>query len=185
MSSLASVETPDRSWFEEGLAYDNARLPQALMLAGHDLGDPTMVETGLRSLEWLADLQTGRDGVVSLVGHEGWSVAEETRTVFDQQPVEAAAMVEACATAYRITQDAKWFDLAKHFHLWFLGNNAMGLPLRDSSTGGCADGLQGSGVNFNQGAESTLALLSSSLTIRELYRRAVETSTTLERDAVA
>ncbi len=172
-------------WPEPVLTYDNARLPQALMLAGQDLEDAAMVSRGLESLQWLAELQTGRDGVVSLVSHEGWTADASRRAIFDQQPLEAAAMVEACATAYRITHDAKWFDLAKHFHLWFLGNNATGLPLRDSSTGGCADGLQNGGVNFNQGAESTLALISSSLTIRELYRRAVETSTVLERDAVA
>jgi len=172
-------------WPEPVLTYDNARLPQALLLAGHDLGDPEMIEIGLKCLDWLAELQTGRDGVVSLVGHEGWTAVEHTRTIFDQQPVEATAMVEACASAYRITHEAKWFDLAKHFHLWFLGNNAMGLPLRDPSTGGCADGLQAGGVNFNQGAESTLALLQSSLTIRDLYKRAVESSTSIERESVA
>ena len=172
-------------WPEPILTYDNARLPQALMLAGQDLGDQQMIATGLRCLDWLAELQIGRDGVVGLVSHEGWTAGAAPRPIYDQQPVEAAAMVEACATAYRITQDAKWFEWAKQFHLWFLGNNAMSLPLRDASTGGCADGLQAGGVNFNQGAESTLALLSSSLTIRDLYRRAVESTTSLERDAVA
>jgi hypothetical protein len=177
--------TDNWPWPEGVLTYDNARLPQALLLAGSDLDEPEMIAMGLRALEWLAELQTGRDGVVSLVSHEGWSADAKARTIFDQQPVEAAAMVEACASAYRITHDSKWFDLAKHFHLWFLGNNAMGLPLRDASTGGCADGLQAGGVNFNQGAESTLALLQSSLTIRDLYRHAVESTTHLERDAVA
>jgi hypothetical protein len=172
-------------WPESKLTYDNARLPQALIQAGHDLKDPRMLKRGLQILDWLVELQSDADGVVSLVSHEHWGPDQTSRPLFDQQPVEAAAMVDACATAYRCTGEGRWFDLAKRFYLWFLGNNVLGLPVRDATTGGSSDGLTASGVNFNQGAESTLALLSSSLAIRELYRRAVNLSNQVDQDAVA
>lgn len=185
LSLFDNAIDPAWPWPEPKLTYDNARLPQALIQAGHDLDEPRMLKRGLHVLDWLVDLQTDEDGIVSLVSHVGWTADPSSRALFDQQPVEAAAMVDACALAYRITGQTRWFDLSKRFYLWFLGNNVLGLPVRDSATGGSSDGLQAAGLNFNQGAESTLALLSSSLAIRDLYRRAVDLSSQVDQDAVA
>jgi len=147
-------------WPEAVLTYDNARLPQALILAGQDLGDPEMIEIGVKCLDWLAELQTGRDGVVSLVGHEGWSAAEHSRAIFDQQPVEASAMVEACATG--LPRDARRPVVRPWPSTSTSGSSATtrwACPCATRAPEACADGLQAGGVNFNQGAESTLALL--------------------------
>jgi len=96
-----------------------------------------------------------------------------TRARFDQQPLEVAALIDACDAAYRATRDAEWFDRAKQLYLWFLGGNDLALSLRDPISGGCADGLHATGVNFNQGAESSLALFSSTLCIQRLYGEAM------------
>lgn len=163
------------TWPEPELTYDNARIPQAMILAGARLDRKGLRDIGTRLLHWLSNLQTNPTGAVSLVGNRGWAT-REGRAIFDQQPLEAAAFVEAAADAYRITGDETWFDMAKRFYLWFYGHNDLALPLRDPSTHGCGDGLHAGGVNFNQGAESTLALLSSSLVIRNLYRNAISES---------
>ncbi|HQY89087.1 MAG TPA: glycosyltransferase, partial [Tepidisphaeraceae bacterium] len=170
------LESSPWPWPEPELTYDNARIPQALIVAGARLKNSAMLETGVRMLQWLADLQTNSDGQASLVGNCGWATSEGARAIFDQQPLEAAAFVEAAADAYRITGDEVWFDMSKRFYLWFYGLNDLSLPVRDPVTGGCGDGLHAGGVNFNQGAESTLALLSSALVIRNLYRNAVTES---------
>ena len=112
MSGLAAVETPDWVWFEEGLAYDNARLPQALMLTGMATQTPDYVDAGLRSLRWLMTQQTTPAGHFRPVGTAGFGELRQHPRAFDQQPVEATATIAACLTAWRADGDAEWKALA-------------------------------------------------------------------------
>ncbi len=115
-------------------------------------------------------MQVLDSGRVSLIGNQGWLDRAGKRARFDQQPVEAMALAEACAQAYRVTGDEVWFDRARTFLDWFTGNNDTGASLYDYQTGGCRDGLSADGPNLNQGAESTLAWLIALLTVMELHR---------------
>jgi glycosyltransferase involved in cell wall biosynthesis len=165
-------ENASRSWpwCEDVLTYDNAKLPHALILSGKDDQDREMLDTGLHSLEWLVGLQVTDGGRVSLIGNRGWLDRAGNRARFDQQPVEAMALVEACAEAYRVTREDVWFDRARTFLDWFTGNNDTGASLYDHQTGGCRDGLSADGPNLNQGAESTLAWLIALMTMMDLHR---------------
>lgn len=144
-------------WFEPNATYDNARLSQALLLSGQWMPHPEALEIGLTSLGWLASVQKTRTGHFRPIGCNGFYERDGARADFDQQPVEAQAMVSACLEAFRATQDVSWSREAKRAFEWFLGRNDLGLPLYDSSNGGCGDGLHQDRVNENQGAESTLA----------------------------
>jgi glycosyltransferase involved in cell wall biosynthesis len=153
-------------WFEDTLTYDNARLPQALLLSGRQFADNEMLETGLRSLAWLQNIQTDEAGQhFSAIGNNGWYNRNSEKTQFDQQPIEAAAMVDACLEAFRCTEDPVWTTSAYQCFNWYLGDNDLGLQLYDHSTGGCRDGLEADGMNENQGAESTLCWLTALLAI--------------------
>lgn len=147
-------------WCEDILTYDNARLAQALILAGKWFQDSHMLEQGLKSLSWLLYNQTNKkDGYISLIGNRGWWQRGKEKAQFDQQPVDATALVEACYSAYQVTEDEKWqSDIIRCFE-WFLGKNDLQEPLYDFSTGGCQDGLHPTGVNQNQGGESTVCWL--------------------------
>jgi len=160
----------DWPWCEDTVTYDNAKLPHALILSGHHMADRAMLDCGLHSLEWLVQLQTNELGRISLIGNNGWLTRSGTRARFDQQPIEAMAMVEACADAYRVTRAEIWSDRARQFVEWFLGNNDGQTVIYDPQTGGCRDGLLSAGPNLNQGAESTLAWLISLLTLMDLNR---------------
>jgi len=149
--------TENWPWFEPIATYDNARFCQALMLAGRAMPHPEALETGLKSLRWLASVQKTQAGHFRPIGSNGFYVRDGMRADFDQQPVEAQAMVSACLEAFRATQDAAWAHEARRAFEWFLGRNDLGLPLYDPSTGGCGDGLHSDRVSENQGAESTLA----------------------------
>lgn len=149
----------DWPWFEDIVSYANARLPQALLLSGQELGRADMVDAGLKSLRWLADIQCAKSGHFVPIGNQGFYRRGEAKARFDQQPIEAQAMVSACLEAYRLTDDPGWYQEAQRAFEWFLGRNDLGLPLYDSLTGGCRDGLHPDRVNQNQGAESTLAFL--------------------------
>lgn len=144
-------------WFEPAATYDNARLSQALILSGDWLADKSVVEIGLQSLRWLCAMQKSENGHFRPIGSNGFYEKDGIRAEFDQQPVEAQAMVAACLDAFRATQEHFWFDEAKCAFEWFLGRNDQGLSLYDSYTGGCGDGLHHDRVNANQGAESSLA----------------------------
>ena len=144
-------------WFEPSATYDNARLSQALILSGQWMPNPEALEIGLKSLRWLISIQKTQAGNFRPVGSNGFYQRDGGRADFDQQPVEAQAMVSACLEAFRATQDASWSREAKRAFEWFLGRNDLGMPLYDSSTGGCSDGLHHDRVNENQGAESSLA----------------------------
>ena len=150
--------TEDWPWFEDYATYDNARLCQALILAGQGMrvhGDALAI--GLKSLRWLISVQTTGDGHFRPIGSNGFHTKQGVRADFDQQPVESQAMVAACLEAFRITEDRFWADEAHRAFEWFLGRNDLGLPLYDHATGGCSDGLHHDRVSANQGAESSLA----------------------------
>ena len=149
--------TDDWPWFESGATYDNARLSQALILSGRWMPDSEALEIGLKSLRWLASIQRTQAGHFRPIGSNGFYSKGGARADFDQQPVEAQAMVSACLEAFLNTRDPFWTVEAKRAFEWFLGRNDLGLPLYDSTTGGCGDGLHADRVNANQGAESSLA----------------------------
>ncbi len=156
----------DWCWYEAELTYCNAALPHALLLCGQAIPDTAMTEAGLESLSWLADLQRAKAGYFVPIGSNGFYPQGGERARFDQQPVEAQAMVSACLEAYRITSDNRWRKEARRAFDWFLGRNDLNLPVYDPTTGGCRDGLHPDRVNENQGAESTLAFLQALLELR-------------------
>ncbi|HEY0597793.1 glycosyltransferase family 4 protein, partial [Sphingopyxis sp.] len=143
-------------WFEPVLAYDNARLPQALIVAGRSLGIAQWEAAGLRKLDWLCRVQTADGGHFRAVGSESFGLDGETLP-FDQQPLEAWATVDACAAAFAATGAAIWRDRADAAYRWFLGANDRAVAVASPETGRCCDGLTAQGVNLNVGAESTLA----------------------------
>jgi glycosyltransferase involved in cell wall biosynthesis len=147
-------------WFEKSLSYANARLPQALILAGWRSDNKRMIEVGLESLRWLvAEQHRGDEDIFVPIGSNGFYTVEGEKARFDQQPVEACATISACLTAYRMTGEQQWREEAHRVFCWFLGKNDLQTPLYDESTGGCRDGLHPDRVNMNQGAESTLSFL--------------------------
>ena len=152
---------PDDSWPwpEERLTYANAILPEAMMAIGSGLGDEALLQDGLALLTWLVAHET-RNGHLSVTPVGGWQRGEP-RPGFDQQPIEVAALAEACWRAFQLTGDLVWRTALAMCVTWFLGANDSGLALYDPSTGGGRDGLHIDGVNENQGAESTLAVLAT------------------------
>ena len=170
MACLMAVETPDWIWFEEGLAYDNARLPQALMLTGMATQTPGYVDAGLRSLRWLMTQQTASAGHFRPVGTAGFGEQRQPPRAFDQQPVEATATIAACLTAWRADGDAEWKSIATRVFAWFLGSNDLSVALVDPHTGSCRDGLHPDRANENRGAESVLSYLLGLAEIRQLAR---------------
>lgn len=155
-------------WPEETLTYENALLPHALIVAGRRLSDLRLRSIGLHVLDWLIEVQTTRRGTFTPVGNDGWWMHGGVRNQFDQQPIEATALILAAAAAYESTQDAGYRRSAEAAYAWFLGGNDAGLPVADIVTGGCHDGLSSDQVNENQGAESTLMWLTALETMRRL-----------------
>jgi len=158
--------TPDWLWFEESLTYENARLSQALIVSGEATHDEATCGIGLDSLDWLASKQLSAEGLFSPVGNNGFFTKGTEKADFDQQPVEAAAMVSASLDALRVSKDPRWARCGRSAFDWFLGYNHLRLSLYDASTGGCRDGLHIERVNENQGAESTLSFLTALLELR-------------------
>jgi hypothetical protein len=164
-----SIRLPDWKWFENVLAYGNARLPQALLLVGSACSDNRMVSAGLESLDWLAKAQHCEiNRHFAPIGSQGFHRQDGEKARFDQQPLEAAGAVSACLQAYRVTGDSRWRNEAWSTFNWFLGDNDLQLSLYDSTTGGCRDGLHPDRANENQGAESTLSFLMALLEMRSL-----------------
>jgi glycosyltransferase involved in cell wall biosynthesis len=160
-------------WFERSLAYSNARLSQALILAGWNSKNQRMIDVGCESLQWLVAEQHRDGGQVFVpIGSTGFFAEGKDKARFDQQPVEACATIAACIQAHRATGDGSWLEEAWSAFRWFLGENDLQVPLYDAATGGCRDGLHPDRVNENQGAESTLSFLMALLEMQ-----AVETST--------
>jgi len=163
----------DWPWFEQSLAYANARLSESLLLAGQEMDRPDMVAAGIESLEWLYRIQIAEQGHFSPIANTGWRRGEP-RARFDQQPIEAQSTLDACTQAHRVTGDLLWRERVGVVFDWFLGRNDFGRAVYDYSTAGCHDGLHHEGVNANEGAESTLAFLGSLLALRGMEPIAVE-----------
>ncbi|MFS2110361.1 glycosyltransferase [Sphingomonas sp. Sphisp140] len=175
---------PEWSWFEIVLAYDNARLPEALLRAGMALGRSEFTSVGLETLEWIVGQQTSPEGRFRAVGTESFGREYAAPLQFDQQPLEAQATVEACVTAYEATGERRWVEEAMRAYRWYLGANDLELPLASAQDGGCFDGLMPHGLNRNQGAESILALQLANCAISALSNATGTVATPL-RAAVA
>jgi hypothetical protein len=162
---------PEWPWPEPVLTYENAIVPRALIAAGSRLGAPALLALGCSVLDWLIDVQAGESGQFSPIGNRDWWRRGAERGRFDQQPIEAAAMVSAAAAAFRATGRRRYLDAAELAYGWFLGDNDLGVAMADPIRGACYDGLTPTGQNRNQGAESTLMWLTALEQMRELRRR--------------
>ena len=169
---LAEARRPEWEWFEIVLAYDNARLPEALIRAGMALKREDLRKCGIETLDWIVARQTSPEGRFRAVGTESFGRAYADPLPFDQQPLEAQATIDACVTAFEATGDNRWVDEATRAYRWYLGQNDLDLPLATAQDGGCFDGLMPTGLNRNQGAESILALQLASCAISGLSMRA-------------
>jgi glycosyltransferase involved in cell wall biosynthesis len=158
--------SPEWRWFERIATYDNAKLSHAMILSGYWTSQGETLEIGLQSLKWLLDAQTSPDGHFSPIGCHGFWPKGGERARFDQQPLEAHAMISACLEAFFVTRDESWRKAAHRCFEWFLGRNDLGQPLYDHTTGGCRDALLQDHLNQNQGAESSLAYYLSWVEIR-------------------
>ncbi|MCJ7728477.1 MAG: hypothetical protein MUO27_01130 [Sedimentisphaerales bacterium] len=157
---------PDWPWFEDVLTYDNAMLPCALFTAATTLNEKKYLKVAQKTCEFLlANTFTGDH--FSFVGCQGWFPRGGQKAQFDQQPIEAAGTILMLKAAYETTKDKKFLSLQRKAFNWFLGENDLGIPLYDSETKGCGDGLGTGGVNLNQGAESTVSFLLSRLLMEE------------------
>ena len=175
LDSYLAHRSTDWKWYENELAYSNARLPQALIQAGTRSANDAMVSAGLEALDWLAAVQRCETkGHFVPIGSHGFYSKKTEKARFDQQPVEACAAVSAFLQAYRTTGKGRWRKEAWTAFNWFLGDNDLQVALYDPTTGGCRDGLHPDRANENQGAESTLSFLMALLEMRKLE----ETDTT-------
>jgi len=163
-----SYASEDWHWLENSLNYANGKLPHALILSGQWMQRNDMTDMGLKTLKWLLSIQTENEHFVP-IGNAGWYKKDGAKARFDQQPIEANAMIEACVEAFNVTRDKMWIDNAVMCFNWFLGLNDLNMPLYDPKTGGCRDGLMADGINQNEGAESSLAWLLSLMTLHKLY----------------
>lgn len=173
-------------WPERRLAYANSLLPEGLVAAGVALDDPRLRDEGLALLDWLVAVES-RHGHFSFTPVGGWAPGEP-RPGFDQQPIEAGSMAEACLRAFRVTGDERWAGEVGRAAAWFLGANDAGASLLDPESGGCRDGLERNGTNENEGAESTLALIAAfqaARTAEEAQAAARSAPTTSEATTVA
>jgi hypothetical protein len=167
--------TGDWPWWEDQLTWGNAKLPHAMLICGASLSRDDMVEAALTALRWLLEVQTGEAGRLSIIGNRGWFRRGGERARFDQQPIEAKGLVQACLAAAYLTREAFWTKQAVRCFEWFRGGNDLGAVMYNEETGGCYDGLAEDGAAANQGAESTLAYLLSVLELHA-YARAQRAS---------
>ena len=167
LSLYKANASPDWLWFEDVVSYDNARLPHALIMTGRWAKQRDLLDIGLGTLRWLAEHQVAPEGHFRPIGSNGFWKRGAQAASFDQQPIEAHAMICACLEAHEATGDRYWLTHANKAFEWFQGGNDLGLPLYDAQSGGWRDGLHIDRVNQNQGAESTLAFL---LSLAEMRR---------------
>jgi glycosyltransferase involved in cell wall biosynthesis len=170
MGLFSATESKDWVWFEDLLAYDNARLSQALIQTGVTTQTRPYIEVGLRSLGWLVSLQTTSSGYFRPVGTRSFGRLRRKPEAFDQQPVEASATISACLAAWRADGGTEWPAGATRAFGWFLGENDLKTTLIGPDTGGCLDGLHPDRPNENKGAESVLSYLFGLVEIREFMR---------------
>jgi hypothetical protein len=159
-------------WPDPVLSYENALVAHALITAGRRLGDAELSRLGIRTLDWLIEVQTAPDGHLTPVGNAGWWSRGDGRARFDQQPIEAATILAAAEAAWHATGRDKYLATAEAAYGWFLGRNDVGVPVAEPDRGGCCDGLTETGVNPNQGAESTLMWLTALERMRDLREAA-------------
>ena len=181
---LRTVRRDAWTWFEPVLAYDNARLPEALLLASTVLGRTDMRQDALEALDWLRRQQTAPEGHFRPVGTQSFGAAFQPPRAFDQQPLEAWATIDACTLAFAQDGDRQWRDHAEAAFAWYLGANDLGVRIA-SPDGGCYDGLQVDRVNLNQGAESILAYQFAALAIARLRNKAAALDTNEQRPVAA
>lgn len=184
LSHFKANMAEDWPWCERLVSYNNGRVPHALILSGQWTQSGEMIEIGLKCLRWLLRIQTGNHGQMSFIGNNGWYPKGEEKAHFDQQPIEALALADACIEAFNCTRDEEWLKEARRVFKWFLGGNDLRTPVYDFKTGGCRDGLHPGGVSQNQGAESLLAWLISLLRMYRLKgeRTFSETSKQIEEE---
>ena len=166
LCSAFNASGPEWPWPEAVVTYENALLCQALIEGGACLGDPAMAASGVAALRWLLEAQVAEAGYLVLVGNRGWWPRGGRPAHYDQQPIDAAVLVEACAAAWRITGDPTWVAEMERCYAWFEGWNSAGIAVSDPARGSSGDGLSAVGVNANQGAESTLAWLTATEIVR-------------------
>jgi hypothetical protein len=144
---------------------------RAMITGGKRLGAAEMVRVGCRVLDWLIEAQTADDAHLTTIGNQGWWPRDGMRARFDQQPIEATALVLAAEAAWEATHADRYRRAAEAAYAWFLGRNDLGLAIADPLEGGCRDGLTPAGVNHNQGAESTLMWLTALEHVRGMRGR--------------
>jgi glycosyltransferase involved in cell wall biosynthesis len=184
-AQLDAARRPDWDWYEEVLAYDNARMPEALMRAGKRLSDAALVADGLATMAWLDAIQTNAEGQFRAVGTDSFGRLREQPLPFDQQPVEGWATIDAARVAHDLTGDQRWIDTAHRAYAWYVGSNDLGLPLGSPTDGGCFDGLMSDRVNLNQGAESVLAFQFACCAMLEMAGKAGRNGSLLKAGSVA
>lgn len=174
----------DISWPWPGgvVTYENELPTQALLVAGHRLDRPDMIQAGLRVLDWLIEAQTNADGHLSSVGNQGWWPRGGVAARYDQQPISATTLLLAAETAFDKTGAPHYRDAVESAYSWFLGRNDVLTPVAEPANGACNDGIGPAGVSRNQGAESTLMWLIALEHVRGLRARTVRTDR-LPRDA--
>jgi glycosyltransferase involved in cell wall biosynthesis len=170
LSLLSTAETDNWEWFEESLSYENARLPQALIVTGIATGVPSYLAAGLRTLKWLMGLQTSPEGFFRPVGSQSFGMERSAPCQFDQQPLEATATISACRAAWRVESSLRWRTDALRAFGWFLGSNDLSICMADVENGSCSDGLHPDRANQNRGGESVVSWLLALVEIRALYR---------------
>jgi uncharacterized protein YyaL (SSP411 family) len=163
---------PGWDWVLPELTYANAALPEALFRGHQLLGDEQYLTTAERAMDFLVEKTSIRD-TLAVVGNREWLQPDGNATParYDQQPIEAGLLVEACWAGYESTGEAKYLRYAQQALEWFFGRNLAGLSLYDPETGGCFDALMEGGVNQNRGAESTVCLLLARLVMAEARRQ--------------
>jgi len=167
--------TEDWPWCEDVVTYDNARLPQALIAYHRSFEDEKMLRQGMSSLQWLLDVQTDAvHGHLSLIGNGGWFTRGGKKAGFDQQPLDATALIDACHEALLATDDTRWRRAMEQCFAWFLGSNDLQESLYNFTTGGCHDGLHPTRINQNQGGESTICWLLALHCMYEIAHKAAK-----------
>jgi len=159
-------------WPEERLTYANAVVPHMMLTIARETGDHRFTLSGFNLLRWLVDTETSKAGHLSVTPSGGWSVGER-RPAFDQQPIEVATLADCAITAWSLTGEHDWLELLGLCTDWFHGENDLGVPMIDRASGGGFDGLTPNGPNTNQGAESTIAALTTRLHAQRLLTPAL------------
>jgi hypothetical protein len=172
------------AWPETQLTYENGLPVRALIVAGRHGALARTSEIGLNVLDWLIAAQTSPDDRFSFVG-TGWWAVGGSKSQFDQQPIEATALLLASESAYAATGFERYRNAMERAYGWFLGENDVGVMVADPARGASYDGLTTGGVNENQGAESTLMWLVALEQIRTLRQTARPTSTAARLQVLA